>query len=83
MHRDVALYEIFVLLDLYALVARASGLVLQIPGRPEITLQPVFPDAFYGSLVDLIKFSRGDGPRAGFFTINRTSVRNLRFERVQ
>ena len=42
-------------------VARASGLVLQIPGRAEIALQPVFPDAFYGSLVDLIKFSRGAG----------------------
>lgn len=67
----------------YALVARASGLVIQIPGRPEITLQPVFPDAFYGSLVDLIKFSRGDGPRPSVFTINRASVRNLRFERVQ
>ena len=66
----------------YTLVARPSGLVLQIPGRAEITLQPVFPDAFYGSLVDLIKFSRGAGPKAGGFTINRTSVRNLRFERV-
>lgn len=67
----------------YALVVRASGLVLQIPGRAEIALQPVFPDAFYGSLVDLIKFSRGAGPRSTAFTINRTSVRNLRFERVR
>jgi CubicO group peptidase (beta-lactamase class C family) len=67
----------------YALVARASGLVLQIPGREEIALQPVLPDAFYGSLVDLIKFSRGAGPRPTVFTINRTSVRNLRFERVR
>jgi CubicO group peptidase (beta-lactamase class C family) len=67
----------------YTLVARASGLVLQIPGREEIALQPVFPDAFYGSLVDLIKFSRGAGPQATAFTVNRTSVRNLRFERVR
>jgi CubicO group peptidase (beta-lactamase class C family) len=67
----------------YTLVARASGLVIQIPGRTEITLQPVFPDAFYGSLVDLIKFSRGAGPRATVFTVNRTSVRNLRFDRVR
>jgi CubicO group peptidase (beta-lactamase class C family) len=66
----------------YTLVARPSGLVLQIPGRAEITLQPVFPDAFYGSLVDLIKFSRAAGPKAAGFTINRTSVRNLRFERL-
>ena len=67
----------------YTLVARASGLVIQIPGRAEIPLQPVFPDAFYGSLVDLIKFSRGAGPRATAFTVNRTSVRNLRFDRVR
>jgi len=67
----------------YTVVARGSGLVIQIPGRTEIALQPVFPDAFYGSLVDLIKFSRGVGPQATAFTINRTSVRNLRFERVR
>ena len=67
----------------YTLVARRSGLVIQMPGRGEIALAPVFPDAFYGSLVDLIQFSRGAGPRAVAFTINRTSVRNLRFERVR
>ena len=66
----------------YTVVARGSGLVVEIPGRDEITLTPVFPDAFYGSLVDLIKFSRAGGPQATAFTINRTSVRNLRFERV-
>lgn len=67
----------------YALVARGPGLVLQIPGRAEIALQPVFPHAFYGSLVDLIKFSPGAGAPAIAFTINRTSVRNLRFDRVR
>ncbi len=67
----------------YSLVARASGLVLQIPGRAEILLQPVFPNAFYGSLVDLIKFSRGAGRQPNAFTVNRTSVRNLRFERAR
>jgi CubicO group peptidase (beta-lactamase class C family) len=67
----------------YTVVARDSGLVLRIPGRADIALQPVFPDAFYGSLVDLIKFSRGTGPRTTGFTVNRTSIRNLRFERVQ
>ena len=67
----------------YTVVARDAGLVVQIPGRPEITLQPVFPDAFYGSLVDLIKFSRGAGSQATAFTINRTSARNLRFDRAR
>ena len=67
----------------YDIVAGASGLVLHIPGRPEIPLKPVFPNAFYGSLVDLIKFSGAAGRQATAFTINRTSVRNLRFERVR
>jgi CubicO group peptidase (beta-lactamase class C family) len=67
----------------YTIVARDSGLVIQVPGRAEIALQPVFPDAFYGSLVDLITFSRGAGRQATVFTVNRTSVRNLRFERVR
>jgi CubicO group peptidase (beta-lactamase class C family) len=66
----------------YTVVASASGLVIQIPGRADIALQPVFPDAFHGSLVDLIALSRGAGPQTTAFTINRTSIRNLRFERV-
>ena len=67
----------------YTVVARASGLVVQIPGRPDIAMQPVFPDAFYGFLVDLIKFSPGAGGPATAFTMNRASARNLRFERVR
>jgi CubicO group peptidase (beta-lactamase class C family) len=67
----------------YNIVARAPGLVIQIPGRPEIPLKPVFPNAFYGSLVDLIKFSGAAGRQATAFTVNRTSVRNLRFERIR
>jgi hypothetical protein len=42
----------------------------------------VFPDAFYGSLVDLVRFTRSEDARATAFTINRATVRNLRFERV-
>jgi hypothetical protein len=67
----------------YNIAARSSGLVIQIPGREEVTLSPVFPNAFYGSLVDLIKFSGAPGRPAAAFTINRTSVRNLRFERTR
>lgn len=67
----------------YTLVSRASGLVIQIPGREEIALRPVFPDALYGSLVDLIKCSRDAWRQPTPFTVNRTSVRNLRFERVR
>lgn len=67
----------------YTLVAAASGLLVRIPGRTEIPLQPIFPEAFYGSLVDLIQFSRDARRVVTGFTINRTSVRNLRFERAR
>ena len=67
----------------YTLVAAASGLLIRIPGRADIPLQPIFPDAFYGSLVDLIQFSRDARRAVTGFTINRTSVRNLRFERIR
>jgi CubicO group peptidase (beta-lactamase class C family) len=67
----------------YTIVARPSGLVVQIPGRAEVPLTPVLPHAFYGSLVDLIKFSGAGGRPATGFTINRGTARNLRFERVR
>jgi CubicO group peptidase (beta-lactamase class C family) len=67
----------------YTVALRGSGLVVEIPGRQEVALRPVFQDAFYGSLVDLIRFSRDPGRRPTAFTINRTSIRNLRFERVR
>jgi CubicO group peptidase (beta-lactamase class C family) len=67
----------------YTIVARASGLAIQIPGRAEIPLKPVFANAFYGSPVDLIKFSGADGRPSTGFTVNRASVRNLRFERIR
>jgi CubicO group peptidase (beta-lactamase class C family) len=67
----------------YTIVARPPGLVIQIPGRAEIPLEPVLPNAFYGSLVDLITFSGAGGRPATGFTVNRTSIRNLRFERIR
>ena len=67
----------------YSLETADSGLVLRIPGRADITLQPILPDAFYGSLVDLIRFSRDPRTdRVTGFAINRHSVRNLSFARV-
>jgi CubicO group peptidase (beta-lactamase class C family) len=67
----------------YTLVAATSGLLIRIPGRSDNPLQPIFPDAFYGSLVDLIRFSRDERRTVTGFTVNRTSVRNLRFERIR
>jgi CubicO group peptidase (beta-lactamase class C family) len=67
----------------YTVVAGESGLLLRIPGRADSPLQPILPDGFYGSLVDLIRFSRGERRTVTGFTVNRSTVRNLRFERVQ
>lgn len=67
----------------YDIVLRDSRLVLHIPGRDKISLSPLVPNGFYGSLVDLIKFSGPSGRPATGFTMNRTSVRNLRFTRIQ
>ena len=67
----------------YTVAVRDSALAILIPGRDEIPLKPVFPHAFYGPLVDLIKFSGPAGGHAAAFTINRSSVRNLRFERTR
>jgi CubicO group peptidase (beta-lactamase class C family) len=67
----------------YTIAAQPSGLAIQIPGRPDIPLQPVLPDAFHGSLVDLIHFARDGARGVTAFTIDRATVRNLRFERVR
>ena len=45
----------------YMLAARNAGLAMQIPGRADINLQPVFADAFAGEIVGLVKFSRDTG----------------------
>lgn len=67
----------------YTLSVRDSGLVLRIPGRSPIALQPIFPDGFAGSLVGVVKFSRGAGGTVTGFTINTNGVRGLRFDRVK
>ncbi len=68
---------------IYTLEVDTSGLQIRMPGRASVPLQPIFRDAFYGSLVDLIRFARDARGRVTGFTINRTSVRNLHFERVR
>jgi len=67
----------------YMLVPRDSGLVLQIPGRNDIVLQPIFPDAFAGGVVGVVKFSRDARGAVTGFTANSSGVRGLRFGRVK
>ncbi|MDP9177049.1 MAG: beta-lactamase family protein [Gemmatimonadota bacterium] len=67
----------------YKLAARDSGLVVQVRGRADIVLRPVFGDAFQGSRVGVVKFSRDTRGVVTGFTVNNGSVRNLRFDRVE
>ena len=68
----------------YTLTVRDSGLVIQIPGRTDIALQPIFPDGFAGAILGVVKFSR-DASRAvtGFTANSSGQVRGLRFDRVK
>ena len=67
----------------YTLAAHDSALVIQIPGRTDIALQPIFPDGFAGAIVGVVKFSRdGSGAVTGF-TANSSGARGLRFDRVK
>jgi CubicO group peptidase (beta-lactamase class C family) len=67
----------------YMVVARDSGLVLQIPGRNDIVLQPIFPDAFAGGVIGVVKFSRDARGAVTGFTANSSGVRGLRFDQVK
>ena len=67
----------------YTLAARDSGLVIQIPGRTDIALQPIFLDAFAGAIVGVVKFSRDAGGAVTGFTANSSGARGLRFDRVK
>jgi CubicO group peptidase (beta-lactamase class C family) len=67
----------------YTLAARDSGLVIQIPGRTDIVLQPIFPDGFAGAIVGVVKFSRDGAGVVTGFTVNASGARGLRFDRVK
>ncbi|HXN24748.1 MAG TPA: hypothetical protein VOA41_18595, partial [Candidatus Dormibacteraeota bacterium] len=68
---------------MYMLMARDSGLVLQIPGRNDVVLQPIFPGAFAGGVVGVVKFSRDTRGAVTGFTANSPGARGLRFDRVK
>jgi len=67
----------------YTLAARDSGLVIQIPGRTDIALQPIFPDGFAGTILGVVRFSRDPGGAITGFTANYSGARGLRFDRVK
>jgi CubicO group peptidase (beta-lactamase class C family) len=67
----------------YTVVARDSGLIIQIPARADIPLQPLFTDAFGGNMVGVVKFSRNPHGVVTAFTTHAAGMRGLRFNRAR
>jgi CubicO group peptidase (beta-lactamase class C family) len=67
----------------YTLAAREPNLVVQIPGRDEIELEPVFADAFAGRTLGVVEFSRDERGVVDGFTVKTGDVRSLRFDRLK
>ena len=65
----------------YTILARDSGLLLQVPTRVDIMFEPVFRDAFRSKILGLVKFSRNGRGRVTAFTAGAPSIRGLRFNR--
>ena len=65
----------------YTVLLRDGRLVIQIPGRQAVVLEPLVPDKFYGKLVEVVSFSRGPRGDVIAFTVRTTGVRHLNFER--
>jgi hypothetical protein len=65
----------------YTVASRNAGLVIQIPGRADINLQPVFMDGFAGEIVGVVKFSRDSRRVVIGFTANSDGARGLHFDR--
>jgi hypothetical protein len=66
----------------YQFATRGSDLVIQMPGRSAVVLQPIFPDAFHGDVVDVVKFVRDARGAVTGFTVETAGVRGLRFDRI-
>jgi hypothetical protein len=63
-------------------VTQESGLAIQIPGRADIPLEPLFTDAFSGGDWGVVKFSRNSNGVVTAFTMHAAGVRGLRFDRT-
>jgi CubicO group peptidase (beta-lactamase class C family) len=65
----------------YTVVTRNGGLIVEIPGRADIPLQPLFTDAFGGHAVGVAKFSRNPQGVVTAFTTHAAGMRGVRFDR--
>jgi CubicO group peptidase (beta-lactamase class C family) len=64
----------------YTLSVHDSGLVVQMSGRPDALLRPLFPDAFAG--VTIMNFTRDARRAITGFTLRSSGVRALHFDRL-
>jgi hypothetical protein len=67
----------------YTVVARDSGLAIEIPGRTDIPLEPLFTDAFSAGNWGAVKFSRNPNGVVSAFTTHAAGMRGLRFDRAR
>ena len=68
----------------YTVAVRDSGLVLRVPGRADIPMQPVVADTFHArQLVDIVRFSRDRGGAVTGFTVHSDGAWGVAFERVR
>lgn len=67
---------------IYTLVSRNGGLLMQIPGRADIKLHPVYKNAFAGEIVGMLKFKRDTSGVIVGFTTTSSGARRLPFDRV-
>lgn len=68
------------------MAARDSDLVIQIRGRTDVVLRPLFADVFQGeegNRIGMVRFLRDSRGGVTGFTVNKPGVRGLRFERVR
>jgi len=61
---------------------RDSSLVITIPGRSDIRLEPLVPDTFHGPLIDVVKFSRDARGVVSGLSVHAAGIRDLPFRRV-
>jgi CubicO group peptidase (beta-lactamase class C family) len=67
----------------YTIVARDSGLAIEIPGRADVPLKPLFTDAFGAGNWGVVKFSRNPNAIVTAFTTHAAGMRGLRFDRTR
>lgn len=65
----------------YTLSATDTALRMDIPTRGDLSLVPVFADAFSANILGIVRFSRDASGRVTAFTAHGPGVRGLRFTR--